>query len=139
MKRRRQARYATVHAGTIKGPNPKFVAAVKRATGSEPPKKAVEFLTNRPPTHPGEILLEEFVLPQLAEVIEIDKEQLRRLLFDRTKEVSAWNALKLAKAFDTTPEFWMNLNAAFELHRWRLSEDHARERTKRNIFRRKRR
>lgn len=76
--------------------------------------------TNRPPTTPGEVLTEEFLAPleitqtQLAERLGVHVNSINQLANGK-KAVSAEMAWKLAKAFDTTPEFWMNLQTACDL------------------------
>lgn len=75
---------------------------------------------NRPPTHPGEMLLKEFLEPQ-----EISQTQLARHLnwpFARLNEivkgkrsVSADSALALGEALGTGPEFWLNLQRDWDL------------------------
>jgi addiction module HigA family antidote len=75
---------------------------------------------NRIPTHPGEILREEFLLPLeipqrvLAEHIGMQETQLSTIINGRAG-VSAATALKLGQALNTSPEFWMNLQSAYDL------------------------
>jgi addiction module HigA family antidote len=81
-------------------------------------------IRRRAPTRPGEILREEFLLPlgmtqrQLAEHIGCDVKVVNRIVNGRTS-VSAEMALKLAAAFRTSAEFWMNAQLAVDLHRAR--------------------
>jgi antitoxin HigA-1 len=78
--------------------------------------------SRRPPTTPGEILKEEFLIPleltqkQLADHIGCDVKVINRLVNDRTS-VTAEMALKLAATFRTTPGFWLNAQKAVDLHR----------------------
>lgn len=75
---------------------------------------------NRPPTHPGEMLLKEFLEPQ-----GVSQTQLARHLnwpFARLNEivkgkrsVSADSALALGEALGTGPEFWLNLQRDWDL------------------------
>ena len=71
----------------------------------------------RPPTRPGEILHEEFLLPlgmtqkQIADHVGCDVKVINRIVNGRTS-VTAEMALKLAAAFRTTPEFWLNAQKA---------------------------
>ena len=77
---------------------------------------------SRPPTSPGEILREEFLIPLgmtqkgLADHIGCDVKVINRIVNDRTS-VSAEMALKLGATFRTTPEFWLNAQEAVDLHR----------------------
>ncbi len=74
----------------------------------------------RAPTTPGEILREEFLRPlgmsqkQLADHIGQDVKVINRIVNGRSA-VTAEVALKLAAAFRTTPEFWMNAQKAIDL------------------------
>ena len=72
------------------------------------------------PIHPGEILREEFLAPldmsanRLAQVLEVPANRITEIVGER-RAITAETALRLSRAFDTTPEFWMNLQQAFEL------------------------
>ena len=74
----------------------------------------------RSPTHPGEILLEEFLIPkgitqvELAQQLQIPIQRINTLIHGK-RGVSAETALLLARKFGTTPEFWMNLQSAYDL------------------------
>lgn len=76
---------------------------------------------HRPPTHAGEILLEEFLKPlnltqvQAAEKMAISLNRLNELIRGK-RGVSADTALRLAKLLKTTPEFWLNLQNAYDLY-----------------------
>ena len=75
----------------------------------------------RPPTRPGEILREEFLLPlgmtqkQIADHVGCDVKVINRIVNGRTS-VTAEMALKLAAAFRTTPEFWLNAQKTVDLY-----------------------
>lgn len=75
---------------------------------------------HRPPTHPGEILLEEFLKPTgmtqttLAEKMGVPIQRVNTLINGK-RGVTAETALLLAKIFETTPQFWMNLQTAWDL------------------------
>ena len=75
----------------------------------------------RMPTTPGEILSEEFLKPlgmtqkQLADHIGCDVKVINRIINGRTT-VTAEMAIKLAAAFRTTPEFWLNAQQAVNLY-----------------------
>jgi antitoxin HigA-1 len=78
----------------------------------------------RMPTTPGEILKEEFLLPlaitqrRLAEHLGCDVKVINRIVNGRSA-LTAGIALRLAAAFDTTPEFWLNAQEAVDI--WRAS------------------
>ncbi len=69
------------------------------------------------PFHPGEILLEEFLEPMditqsaFAERIGWTKTRLNELIKGK-RGITAGAALDLAKAFNTSPKFWMTLQAS---------------------------
>ena len=77
----------------------------------------------RKPTTPGEILYEEFLLPldltqkELAEHINCDYKVINRIVNEQTS-VTPEMAIRLALAFDTTPDFWLNAQMMFDL--WKL-------------------
>ena len=76
---------------------------------------------HRPPTHAGEILLEEFLKPlnltqvEAAEKMGISSNRLNELIRGK-RGVTAETALRLAKLLKTTPEFWLNLQNAYDLY-----------------------
>ncbi|OGO34305.1 MAG: addiction module antidote protein, HigA family [Chloroflexi bacterium RBG_16_54_18] len=73
-----------------------------------------------PPVHPGEVLLEEFLKPlgisqnQFAKAMNISAARLNEIVRGR-RGVTADSALRLARATNTTPEFWLNLQTLFDL------------------------
>lgn len=73
-----------------------------------------------PPIHPGEILREEFLRPlalspyALARELHVPRTRIERLAREETP-VTADTALRLGRYFGTGPEFWMNLQTAFDL------------------------
>lgn len=73
-----------------------------------------------PPIHPGEILREEFLIPfhlkpyTLAKKLGVPRTRIERLVSEMTP-VTPDTALRLAKAFGTTPQFWMNMQTAYDL------------------------
>jgi len=75
---------------------------------------------NRIPTHPGEILREEFLEPlaltqvELAQHLEIPLQRLNGIVRGK-RAVTPETAWLLAQAFSTTPEFWLSLQAACDL------------------------
>ena len=73
-----------------------------------------------PPIHPGEILREEYLHPlgltpyALAKKLRVPRTRIERLSREETP-VTTDTALRLAKFFGTTPQFWMNMQAAYDL------------------------
>lgn len=74
----------------------------------------------RKPTSPGEILLEEFLKPleltqkDLADHLHCDYKVINRIVNEHAS-VTPEMAIKLAAAFDTTPDFWLNAQTALDL------------------------
>jgi addiction module HigA family antidote len=72
--------------------------------------------------HPGEILLEDFLIPMgispesLATDLNISVHRMNMIL-QGTCPINAELAIKLARRFNTTAQFWMNLQVAFDLGR----------------------
>src|SRR5882724_2594629 len=72
------------------------------------------------PVHPGEILREEFLLPMeltpyaVAVACRVPRTRIERLAREETP-VTADTALRLARFFGTTPEFWMGLQIEHDL------------------------
>jgi addiction module HigA family antidote len=77
------------------------------------------------PIHPGEILREEYLKPlnltpySVAAAIDVPRTRIERLAREETP-VTADTALRLGKYFKTTAEFWMNMQAQFDLE---MAED----------------
>jgi len=77
--------------------------------------------THRPPIHPGEMLREEFLLPmgitqrQLADGIEAPYQRVNEIVNGK-RGVTPGTALRLAKFFGMTPDFWMNLQLRWDLY-----------------------
>jgi addiction module HigA family antidote len=71
-------------------------------------------------THPGEVLKEEFLLPlglsanRLAQAIGVPANRVTAVV-KGTRSVTPDTALRLARLFGTTPEFWVNLQAVHDL------------------------
>ena len=75
-----------------------------------------------PPIHPGEQLREEFLKPlgitayRLAKDIRVPVTRIQSILAER-RGISGDTALRLARYFGTTPEFWLNMQRDYELAR----------------------
>jgi|AraplaMF_Col_mLB_1032019.scaffolds.fasta_scaffold00098_47 addiction module HigA family antidote len=73
-----------------------------------------------PPIHPGEILREEFMEPNglkaytLAKLLNVQRARIERIVAEKNP-ITTDTALRLAKLFNTTPEFWINMQTAFDL------------------------
>ncbi|MCR4278895.1 MAG: HigA family addiction module antitoxin [bacterium] len=75
---------------------------------------------NKKPVHPGEILLDEFLKPLAISQYRLAKETrvpARRIneIVHGVRAVSADSALRLGRYFGTTPQFWLNLQAHYDL------------------------
>ena len=72
------------------------------------------------PIHAGEILREEFLKPMkltpyaVAAALNVPRTRIERLVREETP-VTADTALRLGKFFKTTPAFWMNIQAQYDL------------------------
>lgn len=79
---------------------------------------------NRRPTHPGEMLREDFLpdyglsVSDLAEAIGVSRQSVNELLRER-RGLSPAMALRLARLFGNSPEFWLNAQRAVDL--WEAS------------------
>jgi len=77
--------------------------------------------THRAPTHPGEMLLEEFLKPksltqvEAAEKMGMSVNRLNEIIRGK-RGVTADTALRLAKLLKTTPQFWLNLQNQWDLY-----------------------
>jgi len=82
---------------------------------------------NRVPTHPGEMLREEFIIPMnitqrvLADGIRVPYQRVNELINGK-RGITPSTALRLAKFFGTTPGFWMNLQLRWDLYRAQQNE-----------------
>lgn len=73
-----------------------------------------------PPVHPGEVLLEEFLKPlrvsqnRLALSIGVPPRRINAIVLGK-RRLTAETALRLARYFNTTPQFWLSLQADYDL------------------------
>jgi addiction module HigA family antidote len=87
----------------------------------------VRIPTHREPTHPGEMLLEEFLLPtgltqrHLADAIHVPYQRINEIINGR-RGITPSTALRLAKFFDTSADLWMNLQLRWDLYRAQREE-----------------
>jgi antitoxin HigA-1 len=83
--------------------------------------------THRVPTHPGEMLLEEFLTPmgitqrELAVAIRVPYQRVNEIINGR-RGMTPSTALRLAKFFGMSPDFWMNGQLAWDLYRVQQAE-----------------
>ena len=83
--------------------------------------------THRAPTHPGEMLLEEFLKPMslsqrdLAAAIHVPYQRVNELV-NRKRGVTPSTALRLAKFFGTSAAFWLNLQLRWDLYHAGITE-----------------
>lgn len=72
------------------------------------------------PIHPGEILLEEFLKPmeisqyRLAKDVSVDPRRVNEIVHGQ-RSISANTALRLGRYFGMSPQFWLNLQAHYDL------------------------
>lgn len=92
----------------------------------------VRIPTNRTPTHPGEMLLEEFLNPMgltqraLADSIHVPYQRINDLVNGR-RNMTPSTALRLAKFFGNSAAFWMNLQLRWDLYFAHRDEEKALE------------
>ena len=83
--------------------------------------------TNRVPTHPGEMLLEEFLIPmeltqrELADGIRVPYQRINEVINER-RGITPSTALRLAKFLGMSAEFWMNLQLRWDLYHAQQAE-----------------
>jgi addiction module HigA family antidote len=82
----------------------------------------------REPTHPGEMLMEEFLAPMsitqrdLSEAIHVPYQRINEIVNGR-RGITPSTALRLAKFFNMTEDFWMNMQLRWDLYRAKSSEE----------------
>jgi len=81
----------------------------------------IRIATHRAPTHPGEMLSEEFLKPmgltqrQLADSIHVPYQRINEIVNGR-RGVTPSTALRLSKYFGVSPDFWLNLQLRWDLY-----------------------
>jgi len=76
----------------------------------------------RPPIHPGEVLLEEFLKPlgisqyRLAKGINVSPRRINEIVLGK-RAISAETALRLARFFGTSENFWLNPQTRYDLEK----------------------
>lgn len=87
------------------------------------------------PVHPGEVLLEEFLKPlslsqhRLALGIGVDARRINEIVLQK-RRVTADTALRLARFFGNSPQFWLGLQSDYDLD---VAEDKLGERLEREV------
>ena len=86
------------------------------------------FELNRKPTHPGEIIKEDFMAPlkltqtELAKALKTSFRTVNEILNEK-RSISPEMALRLARYFGTTPDVWLGLQADYDLFKARLKSE----------------
>ena len=86
--------------------------------------------THRAPTHPGEMLLEEFLKPmeitqrELADAINVPYQRVNEIINGK-RGITPSTALRLAKVFGVSADFWMNIQLRWDLYFAKESESDA--------------
>jgi addiction module HigA family antidote len=87
----------------------------------------VRIPTDREPTHPGEMLLEEFLAPmqisqrELADAIHVPYQRVNELV-NKKRGITPATALRLGKFFGVSADFWLSLQVRWDLYRAALVE-----------------
>ena len=82
----------------------------------------------REPTHPGEMLMQEFLIPMsmtqrdLSKAIHVPYQRINEIVNGR-RGITPSTALRLAKFFGTSEDFWMNLQLRWDLYRAKRAEE----------------
>jgi antitoxin HigA-1 len=85
---------------------------------------------HRKPSHPGEILLEEFLLPMKMSQVDLARRmgvpiQRVNTLINGKRDMTAETAILIARVLNTSSEFWMNLQVANDLYKASKQLEHA--------------
>ena len=87
----------------------------------------IRITTHREPTHPSEMLREEFLLPmkitqrELADAIHVPYKRVNELV-NKKRGVTPSTALRLSKFFNVSAELWLNLQFRWDLYRAKKAE-----------------
>jgi len=85
---------------------------------------------NRRPVHPGEVIREEYLKPlgltqqQLANALGITRVRINEIILGK-RSVTPDTAFRLSKYFNTTPDFWINLQMNVDM--WDTLQRHKKE------------
>jgi addiction module HigA family antidote len=84
--------------------------------------------TDREPTHPGEMLIEEFLIPMgitqkdLADAIHVPYQRINEII-NKKRGITPSTALRLAKFFGLSEDFWMNIQQRCDLYKVKITEE----------------
>ena len=87
----------------------------------------VRIPTHREPTHPGEMLLEEFIKPmgitqrELATSIHVPYQRVNEII-NMKRGITPSTALRLARFFGMSEDFWLNLQLRWDLYKAKQNE-----------------
>ncbi len=90
----------------------------------------VRIPSHREPTHPGEMLLEEFLIPmgitqrELANSIHVPYQRVNEIV-NKKRGITPSTALRLAKYFGMSEDFWINLQLRWDLYKTKNKEYNA--------------
>jgi addiction module HigA family antidote len=88
----------------------------------------VNIPTNREPTHPGEMLVEEFLKPmeitqrELADAIHVPYQRVNELV-NKKRGVTPSTALRLSRFFGVSADFWLALQIRWDLYKVKQQEE----------------
>ncbi len=88
---------------------------------------SIRIPTHRTPTHPGEILLEEFLCPlemtqrDLSKAIRVPYQRINEIVNQR-RGITPSTALRLARYFGTSADYWLNFQMRWDLYHTQQSE-----------------
>jgi addiction module HigA family antidote len=89
--------------------------------------KMIRVPTHRAPTHPGEMLLEEFLKPmgltqrELASAINVPYQRVNEIINGK-RGITPSTALRLSKVFKVSADFWMNIQLRWDLYFAKIAE-----------------
>ncbi len=112
------------YSGSKKGIKPEHAGRLERILDRLNAANDIRDM-RRKPTHPGEIIKEDYLAPlsmtvkDMSEILGISRNTLSKLINEKGS-VSPDLALRLSRAFDTTAEFWLNLQKNHDL--WRAEK-----------------
>ena len=87
----------------------------------------VRIPTHRPPTHPGEMLLEEFLKPmgitqkELSNSIHVPYQRINEVI-NQKRGITPSTALRLSKYLGVSEDFWLNIQLRWDLYKARKKE-----------------
>ena len=87
----------------------------------------VRIPTHREPTHPGDMLLEEFLGPmgitqrELSEAIHVPYQRVNEIV-NKKRGITPSTALRLSKFFGVSEDFWLSLQLRWDLYKARKTE-----------------